>query len=273
VLSALLLSFLVPSYSGAVLPELAALTGMAVLYSAVFIGLGITVSALTGRPFQALIILLAFWVLLVIAVPQLLTFAAATAHPALSEKEIDQRYSEVTNVFFNFVMGLGEKHPGDPVGRAKEWFEGTKDYQKDLRKIWTDSGNNLILQEQTDWVWSWVSPTSSLTISMTSLFGTNPSTEVQALYDVWDSLYQYIDFLKAHYVADLEEAIKSGRNPSELRTYPGGIPWGDVPKPAFQAPLPGKRWGAFAVGIVTQCGWLALFLLCSFLLIRRYDPR
>jgi ABC-type transport system involved in multi-copper enzyme maturation permease subunit len=273
VLSALLLSLLLPSHFAVVLPELAALTGMAVLYSAVFLSIGITVSALTGRPFQALIILLACWVLLVIAVPQLLTFAAATTHPALSEKEIDRRYSEVTNVFFNFVMGLGKKHPNDPVGRTNEWFEGTKDYQKDLRRIWTDSGNNLLLQEQTAWVWSWVSPSASLSLSMTTLFGTNPSTEVQALYDVWDSLYEYIDYLKTHYVADLEEALNSGKIPLELRTYPGGIPWSEVPKPAFQAPLSGKRWGAYAAGIVTQCGWLALFLLCSFLLIRRYDPR
>lgn len=271
VLSGILISIMIPDRIMAVLPELGGLTAMAILYSAVFISLGVTVSAMFHRPFRALILLLALWILLVIAVPQLITFVAATAHPTPSEEESDKRKSASTDEFIKFHEILQEIE--DDIERRGAWFDGTKDYQKNLQRIWTDTSNSLKNQEEVTWMWGWTSPASGMLLPMTTLFGTNPAAEVRTMEDVWDSQQRYIEFLKTRIVADMEEARRAGRNPNELRVYAGGIPWHEFPKTEFQTPAAGARWSAFAFGILIQLGWLASLLLCTIVLIRRYDPR
>ena len=270
VLSGLAIFFITPAHSNRVLPELVALCGMAVLYAAVFTSLGVAVSALSHRPFRTLISLLAIWVLLVFAVPQLVTYIAASSHPALSDEETAERYSAVSNEFYRFVMGLGEIHP-DPIDRRNAWFEGTKNYQRQLRLIYSDANNRLLRQEGTAWAWCWASPTFATTLSMTTLFGTNPAAEVRTEEEIWDSLARYTGYLQSSLVADMEEASRAGRR--ELRTYPGGVPWGEMPKPTFHKPDAAARWAGASVGALILLGWLGALLACAMLLVRRYDPR
>ena len=101
--------------------------------------------------------------------------------------------------------------------------------------------------------------------------GTNPSAEVQTDEEIWDSLARYTDYVQIRFVGDMEEAARAGRR--GLRTYPGGVPWDEMPKPTFHKPSAAARWASAAMGALALLAWLAVLLVCAMLLVRRYDPR
>jgi len=264
--SSIIVNLTIPGESARTLPLIIALVLVSIIYAAVFIVLGIAVSAMTHRPFRALVALIAVWIALIFVLPEFCAAIAAASHPAPSEDENGARYSEIT---LKYIDGF-KAFPQDRLARRAAWFDLTRWYQEQLRLVWRDTGNSILLQERTAWAWSWLSPALALNLTTTTLCGTNPGSEVRSMEDVWDATLLYGDHLKARLLADMDEVLRSG---SGLRSYANGIPWDDIPKAGFRGVPLSQRLGALATGSLTLLGWLAALMVVSIILVRRYDPR
>ncbi|HUX06478.1 MAG TPA: ABC transporter permease subunit [Acidobacteriota bacterium] len=264
--SALIAVIAIPGAGDAILGGMAALLILALLYAAVFISLGVAISALTHRPFRSLTALLIIWIALVYVVPEAITAASTSAHPTPTDDDFSNRYREVT---IKYLEGF-RSFPQDLIERRAAWFELTKWYQGQLRIVWRDIANNLIRQEDFAWAWGWFTPVIPLKLAATGFCGTNPGTEVGSMDSVWDAVVRYDEYLMQKIVADSEEARRTGGG---MPRYESGIPWSEIPKVEFRTDSAAQRWGALATGCIVLLAWLVLFTMISILLARRYDPR
>ena len=266
VMAGILLFALIPDYVAQILPEFASLTGLAVLYLSVFVALGIAISAFCHRPFRALVVSLAFWVVLVFALPQITVLVASASNPVPGQEETGARRTELVNQYLEGFRNF----PQDAIERRKAWFDLTAWYQGRLYEVWLDTANAIYAQERTAWAWNWISPTSSLLISSTGLCGTGPASEVRAMDSVWQTRARFAEHLEERMLADMRRALGTGE---QLPRYENGIPWEAMPKAEFKTAPEASRWFAYAAGAISQIGWLALLAFCSLVLTRRYDPR
>ena len=264
--SALTAVIAIPDESPAILAGMVVMLILALLYAAVFISLGVAVSALTHRPFRSLAALLIIWIALVFVLPELITAAATSTHPTPTDDDFSNRYREVT---MQYLQGF-QSFPQDRIERRAAWFELTKWYQGQLRLVWRDIANNFVRQEEFAWAWGWFTPVMPLKLAATSYSGTNPATEVSSTDSVWDVVVRYDEYIQQKIVADMEEARRSGGG---MPQYESGIPWGEIPKVEFRTDGAEKRLGALATGCIALLGWLVLLVVITVLLSRRYDPR
>ena len=270
-IAALVFALLVPQHAASIMPELLALTGMSILHAMVFTALGVAVSALFHSPMHALSISLAFWIALVLAIPQVGALISASMHPTPSADELGGRNDEVVARYLGRFQEVprGET-PEERIRFRKHWFEITRQYQEGLRVIWNETANRLLLQEATAMDLSWLSPASSLSLGMTGLCNTSPSAEVNTFENVWDAVVPYIDFIESRAIPDLEESFRTGQ---PLRTYPQGIDWDGVPKVEYRGNTTTERWMAVLHALAVHAAWFLVLLVLAIIFTRGYDPR
>jgi ABC-type transport system involved in multi-copper enzyme maturation permease subunit len=270
-IGAVIISFLLAGQAYALLPDLFAVVGMAVIYAAVFLALGVVVSALCHRPMFALAGAMALWIALVLIIPQVITFAAEAAHESMSDEEVNERSREIITEYLGkfSTMSSGETVE-ERIFFRQSWFQWTREYLDQYRQLWNELKQTLIRQEQTAGQLAWLSPPMATNMGVIGLAGTNPASETMAIDDVWRVSRSYIDLLEERVIPDLRAAMQ---NQAPLKTYEEGIPWQDFEKVQFSAPPWQSRWESFLHCLVINLVWLGVLLILATLIFNRYDVR
>jgi ABC-type transport system involved in multi-copper enzyme maturation permease subunit len=270
-ISAVVISFLLAGQAYALLPELIAVGGMAIIYAAVFLALGVLVSALCHRPMYALAGAMALWIALVLIVPQVITFAAEAAHESMSDEEVTERSRLIITEYLGKFSSISQ---GETVEERiffrQSWFEWTRAYLDQYRQLWNVLKQTLIRQEQTAGQLAWLSPPMATNMGMVGLAGTSPASETMAIDDVWRVSRSYIDLLEERVIPDLRAAMQ---NRTPMRTYEEGIHWEDFEKVRFSAPVWQTRWQMFLNCLVINLVWLGVLLVLATITFNRYDVR
>jgi ABC-type transport system involved in multi-copper enzyme maturation permease subunit len=248
---------------------------LSVAYIAFFFALGIAVSSLVQRTATALAICLFFWIMFVLAIPNLVPLAVKHFVPIpprskiLLEKDAIDRYiqTELVPKWREEMSLSGEYEDLDDMMREQD-HRVRVEQNKRFEKI--DRFYNTLITRQLNYnqYISRISPTASYIYASTHLAGNGVQDFIRLLSEVDRFQQAYLDAKE-----DQEKILLRARRSSRRQGEPDAY---DPSKwPLFEprvTPL-GMALNQCWVDLAFLFGGTVLLLLASFVAFMRYDPR